>query len=252
MKENVNEKILQAKDKFLNESNNFMEKIDHIKMSEFLDEIPKKLNEFSKKLNILKIYNDNMKNISNKTNKNLSNSDYNKDNKTFEIYRDKNLSDSNEKINLNFNLTSVDIKHNFSEVFESQLISRWPLFVFLFSAIICLGSSAIFHWFSALSEKWSEILARLDYAGISILIAGSCYPPYYYFFYCENLFRNGYLIFVTLLALGVFFYSFDKEFAKPHMRKIRGLLFIGLGISAGVPILHLTFFKYDLIKKYVK
>ncbi len=191
------------KDKFINESKHFMEKIDYIKMSEFLDDIPKKLNEFTDKLHKMAKANNNK--------------------------------NENEKEKIN---------HNLSDVFLSQLISRWPLFVFLSSAIVCLGSSALFHWFSAHSSKTNEILARLDYAGISILIAGSCYPPYYYFFYCEPIFRTGYLLFISILASGVFVYSFDREFAKPHMRKLRGSLFITLGISAGIPIIHLTFFGY--------
>lgn len=131
-------------------------------------------------------------------------------------------------------------QHHLSEVFHEQLISRWPLFVFLSSAIICLGSSAIFHWFSAHSPVANEILSRLDYAGISILIAGSCYPPYYYFFYCEPIYRIIYLSFITIFALGIFIYSFETNFNKPHRRKLRGFLFLTLGISAGIPIIHFT------------
>jgi adiponectin receptor len=202
MTENLNKKINLVKEKFFDESKHLMESIDYIKMSQFMDEIPKKLNELTEKLNKMV----NNKKFSNRT---------------------------------------KEEGHNFTEVFEYQeLISRWPLFIFLSSAIICLGSSAVFHWFSAHSQKVNEMLARLDYAGISILIAGSCYPPYYYFFYCESFFRNGYLLFITILAGGVFVVSFDKEFAKPHMRKYRGLLFLSLGVSAGVPVLHLTFFGY--------
>jgi adiponectin receptor len=68
---------------------------------------------------------------------------------------------------------------------KGNKLPRWPVFVFLVSAVICLGSSAVFHWFCAHSRAMHEILNRLDYAGISILIAGSCYPPYFYFFHCE-------------------------------------------------------------------
>jgi adiponectin receptor len=67
----------------------------------------------------------------------------------------------------------------------TQYIRRWPLFIFLASAIICLGFSAVFHLFSALGKETNNFLNRMDYAGISILIAGSCYPPYFYFLYCE-------------------------------------------------------------------
>ena len=117
-------------------------------------------------------------------------------------------------------------------------------FHLLISAIICLGCSAIFHWFSAHSEKTNDILARLDYAGISILVAGSCYPPYYFFFYCEQFYRTVYLAFISIFAASVFLYSFQKNFNKPQNRKFRGSLFLTLGISAAIPIIHLIFLGY--------
>lgn len=64
-------------------------------------------------------------------------------------------------------------------------LTRAPIFVMLTSALICLGFSAFFHLFKALSKEASSFLSRLDYAGISILISGSCYPPFFYFFYCK-------------------------------------------------------------------
>lgn len=210
MKENLNNNLKTMKDEFINKSKHLMEKIDYIKMSEYLDEIPKKLNEFTEKLHKMAKANDN--------------------------------SNTNDSENFGNSENGKEKVHNLSDVFLSQLISRWPLFVFLVSAIICLGSSAVYHWFGAHSPKTMAMLARLDYAGISILIAGSCYPPYYYFFYCEPFIRTGYLLFISILATAVFIYSFDAEFAKPHMRKIRGSLFITLGVSAGIPIIHLTFF----------
>jgi len=69
-----------------------------------------------------------------------------------------------------------------NEISNAKRLRRWPLFVMLVCAIICLGSSAVFHWIGAHSKKFHDFFSRLDYAGISILIAGSCYPPYFYFF----------------------------------------------------------------------
>jgi adiponectin receptor len=63
-------------------------------------------------------------------------------------------------------------------------VSRWPVFVYIVSAMICLTCSSLFHLFSAQSIALNISLSRLDYAGISILIAGSFYPPVYYAFYC--------------------------------------------------------------------
>jgi len=195
MKENINTGITNWKERFYNESASIMETLDHVKVSNLLDDLTKRLNDFSEKIH------------------NLMESDH-----------------PSKKM------------HYLSEVFHEQLISRWPLFVFLSSAIVCLGSSAIYHWFSAHSEKTNDILARLDYAGISILIAGSCYPPYYYFFYCEPFWRTFYLAFITIFATTVFLYSFEKNFNKPLNRNLRGILFLTLGISAGIPIIHLMFF----------
>jgi adiponectin receptor len=69
---------------------------------------------------------------------------------------------------------------------SNRRVKRWPIFVMLTCAIICLSCSYIFHWFSAHSKTANDFLSRLDYGGISILIAGSCYPPYFYFFNCEK------------------------------------------------------------------
>ena len=40
--------------------------------------------------------------------------------------------------------------------------------------------------FKYLNINKNNTLSRLDYAGITFLIPGSCYPPYYYFYYCEK------------------------------------------------------------------
>ena len=69
---------------------------------------------------------------------------------------------------------------------KGEDISRWPLFVMLSAAIVCFGFSTSFHWFSVYGKEIYSLLCRLDYAGITFLIPGSCYPPYYYFYYCEK------------------------------------------------------------------
>ena len=69
---------------------------------------------------------------------------------------------------------------------KGEDIGRWPLFIMLSSAIVCFGFSASFHWFSIYSKELYSFLCRLDYAGITFLIPGSCYPPYFYFYYCEK------------------------------------------------------------------
>ena len=69
---------------------------------------------------------------------------------------------------------------------KGEDIGRWPLFIMLTSAIGCFAFSTSFHWFSIYNKELYSFLCRLDYAGITLLIPGSCYPPYYYFYYCEK------------------------------------------------------------------
>lgn len=67
-----------------------------------------------------------------------------------------------------------------------KTLRRWPLFIMLVAAIICLSCSTTFHLFGTMSNSINKVLSRVDYAGITFLVAGSCYPPYFYFFYCEK------------------------------------------------------------------
>ena len=78
------------------------------------------------------------------------------------------------------------IKYDFKDDIKGENIGRWPLFIMLSAAIVCFGFSTSFHWFSIYSKNLYSILCRLDYAGITFLIPGSCYPPYFYFYYCEK------------------------------------------------------------------
>jgi adiponectin receptor len=135
-------------------------------------------------------------------------------------------------------------------VYIKNKLTRWPVFVFLISAIVCLSFSAIYHLFFVQSQKLSALLGRLDYIGISFLIAGSCFPPYYYFYYCSTsiylLIRLElmifYLSFTSLFASIVLVFSLREDFASSSKRGIRGFLFLSLGLSAAIPMFHLAFF----------
>lgn len=113
-------------------------------------------------------------------------------------------------------------------------ISRWPLFANLISACLCLGFSATFHLWFAHSTTVGLWCAKLDYAGIIILIFGSTMPPIYYYFSCGPaiFWRN---LFITLMAVCssiTFVVTLLPRFEKPESRKFRGLLFIMLGCCA--------------------
>lgn len=69
-------------------------------------------------------------------------------------------------------------------------VSRLPLFINMASAAICMGFSAIFHLFFVYSPNASSLLARLDYAGITILIFGSAMPATNYLYACNEVARK--------------------------------------------------------------
>ena len=155
------------------------------------------------------------------------------------IKLDKTLTKENE--------SNLDYKYQLNlKSRKKKKLAIWPIFVIIFSAIACLSFSTSFHLFGLMNAKYFNVLNRFDYGGISLLISGSCYPPYYYFFYYSIKYRNIYLIFITTFGVGTFLYSLTDDFNKPQRRTLRGILFLIFGLSAGVPILHMAFFGYTI------
>jgi len=81
-------------------------------------------------------------------------------------------------------------------------LSRWPLVVFIISALICLGCSVTYHLFYVVSEEWFGFLQRLDYSGIAILIFGSNMPPIQYLYYCRGEERTIFTLMSFVTAAG--------------------------------------------------
>lgn len=154
-----------------------------------------------------------------------------------------------------FNYKSINLDINFRgnhlrKPTDPLRISRWPIFVFLVSAIMCLFGSSLFHLFYQMSEKASRYLMRVDYAGISLLILGSTFPPFYYGFYCDFWIRYIYLFTVGFACLTVYIISiFDFIHTEPW-RKIKGCMYGSLGIFAGVPSIHLYLREYTIVHHY--
>jgi len=120
-------------------------------------------------------------------------------------------------------------------------LSRWPIIVFLISAVFCLLCSAVFHLFYCLSHRANQILLRLDYAGVSILITGSAFPAFVYGFYCQFIYAKIYLTLIGTTSLIVFFVSLgDKIHSEPY-RGLKSIMYGSLGVFAGLPMLHILY-----------
>jgi channel protein (hemolysin III family) len=122
-------------------------------------------------------------------------------------------------------------------------VNKWPLFVFILSAITCLSFSTLFHLFNAHSHQVKIWMNSLDYAGITVLILGSFFPPIYYIFFCDELWMIIYLTGVSCLSLVVLIVTFTPNFQEPHFRWFRGVIFLLLGLCGIFPIGHMVFFK---------
>ena len=207
-----------------------------------------KLNTFVKHLNLFKHDFENMKSdinkiyISsfitlNKTYNKISNNlqkYFSLFNKKFQEFREKFL-DLLEFENITFGRYKLD---NIKSPKPSKRLKTWPLFIFLISAIFCLLFSTILHLVGNISINFHRILSRFDYGGVCLLITGSCYPPYYYFFYCEPKYRTLYLTFMTTLGLTTFGLCLTNGFNLPEKRILRGSSFLTFGICSGIPIIH--------------
>mmetsp|Transcript_42024 Transcript_42024/g.64378 ORF Transcript_42024/g.64378 Transcript_42024/m.64378 type:complete len:200 (-) Transcript_42024:1-600(-) len=110
----------------------------------------------------------------------------------------------------------------------------------LLSACFCLGSSALFHLFHIHSKTVNEVLSRLDYGGISILIMGSSYPAIFYSLACHQVqtARNWFLVLITTTSTGCFISTMHPAMNTPKLRAARGFMFIFLGLSAAFPLIY--------------
>ncbi|KAL8400444.1 hypothetical protein RB594_000725 [Gaeumannomyces avenae] len=109
---------------------------------------------------------------------------------------------------------------------------------FFAGAFLCLGMSATFHAVinhSPSVAKWGN---KLDYSGIVCLIVGSYVPALYYGFRCDPGLMGIYLAAISTLGLGCMVVSWVDHFRTPAWRTTRALMFVGLGVSGVVPIVH--------------
>lgn len=93
-------------------------------------------------------------------------------------------------------------------------------------------------------------MARIDYCGISILIAGSNTPPIYYSFFCEETlyWRNAYLGLMYFFCISCFVILLVPRYDQPKYRPLRGIIFVVCGVLSVIPIYHIEFLTHQ---KYI-
>jgi len=110
---------------------------------------------------------------------------------------------------------------------------------FFIGAIMCLGFSWLYHTCSCHSPKASKLLSKLDYAGIAFMIMGSFTPCIYYGFYCLFYHKVVYLATEIVLGISSIILALWDKFATPGFRAVRAGVFLALGCSGIIPVIHM-------------
>ncbi|XP_046319753.1 adiponectin receptor protein 1-like [Marmota monax] len=124
--------------------------------------------------------------------------------------------------------------------FMVPLQEKVVLGIFFLSVLVCLSFSWLFHTVYCHSEKVSQTFSKLYYSGISLLIMGGFVLWLYYSFYCAPQPRLIYLSLICVLGISSIFVAQWDRFATPEHRQTRAAVFLGLGLSGGVPAKHFT------------
>lgn len=121
------------------------------------------------------------------------------------------------------------------------MLEVYPISIFLISAFICLLFSFLFHLFCDMSETVSNRFKYLDYAGISILISGSSFSLYYYYFYCRPVSLFIYSTMIFGFSTFVFVISLGSYIHRPENVQKKAYLYGGLGLSNFLPFFHMFY-----------
>ncbi|XP_054822471.1 heptahelical transmembrane protein 2 [Prosopis cineraria] len=120
----------------------------------------------------------------------------------------------------------------------AEQIPRWPWFVFLAGAMTCLICSSLSHLFACHSKRFNLFFWRLDYAGISLMIVSSYYPPIYYAFFCSPTTRFFYLTSISVLGALAIIALLSPALSAPQFRSLRTSLFLTMAFLGVIPATH--------------
>ncbi|KAF7846016.1 hypothetical protein BT93_L5592 [Corymbia citriodora subsp. variegata] len=136
-------------------------------------------------------------------------------------------------------LTSIYAYHSIRPRYALATPADLLVFACYFGgAAACLGMSATYHTISNHSEAVARVGNQLDYVGIVCLIWGSFIPSIYFGFARRPELVGWYWAMITALAAACITVSITPRFRTPAWRPFRALMFVSMGLSAVVPVLH--------------
>ncbi|TVY46576.1 ADIPOR-like receptor [Lachnellula occidentalis] len=138
-----------------------------------------------------------------------------------------------------FSISGVIIYSAVKPRYQTATSSDVLAFSFFFAgAALCLGMSGTYHTISNHSPIVAKFGNKLDYVGIVCLITGSFIPAVFYGFYCHPQLQEVYWTMISSLGLGCASVSIFERFRTPPWRPYRAGMFVGMGLSAVIPVLH--------------
>ncbi|KZV70096.1 HlyIII-domain-containing protein [Peniophora sp. CONT] len=126
-----------------------------------------------------------------------------------------------------------------------------PVAIFTFFALLCLGTSTLWHTMAGCAHRNGMVLtAKLDYVGIGWLISASVGSVAYYAFREQvgaeqytthaDFWVRFYLSVCGATGLAGSILPFKDWFNTPEHKSTRVLFFVGLALSAVAPLAHIT------------
>ncbi|KAF7490182.1 Adiponectin receptor protein [Sarcoptes scabiei] len=117
-------------------------------------------------------------------------------------------------------------------------VDKIMLGIFLITAIVCLALSTCYHTLACHSHQILLLVCKLDYCGISLLIAGSIVPCLYYAFYDSLITQIFYMLMTITLCAASVTVSFVDTFSDTKYRTFRASVFTIYAFSSIVPTIH--------------
>jgi adiponectin receptor len=145
------------------------------------------------------------------------------------------------------NVLRAHIKNVPDDPEPAKPAKRWPVYVFLVGAMVCLLFSTICHTYCCVGFEEGAQMWRLDYFGIAALIVTSFYPIVYYSFYCLPKWRRMYLSGITTLGCLAVIPTFLRRFQDKNYAPLRAGLFVALGLMGVFPIFQQVFFVWHIV-----
>jgi len=122
---------------------------------------------------------------------------------------------------------------------HARHVPQWPLAVFYIAAVICMGSSAAFHLLHVVNKSLFQLLARVDYSAIAILIFGEGFPTFFYAFHCMPFYQVLYPAISAVACTACLALGLSPRFQTSEWRLFRVAAFVVTALTGVAPMTHM-------------